>query len=60
MRDIRKTITQHGAMVTKPLVSRHFRITVFEPNFCAIKYVYACLIAAVILIGEFRQFRTEG
>ena len=32
MRDISKTITQRGAMVTKPLVSRHFRITVFEPK----------------------------
>ena len=55
MRDISKTITQRGAMVTKPLVSRHFRITVFEPNFCATKYVYACLIAEVILVGEFRH-----
>ena len=27
MRDISKTITPHGDMVTKPLVSRHFRIS---------------------------------
>ena len=60
MRDISKTIRQRGTMVTKPLVSRHFRITVFEPNFCATKYVYACLIAEVILVGEFFGLKVNG